>query len=415
MASFPIFSPSKTEVGPQEIVHFTKIVLPMEDIYPSVAEALANSFANREVTYIQLLEAMYRVIEATPDEAFMGISLSKQQVLERIKEFGNESITANSVYIKENKPNPDGVMWPREEAFQEGGFEPFTQAQPIMTANTAIGAAGSCFAHEISYALQEKGFNYVISEALADGQKGVMNDAHLLRPDYTDASAQWGILFNTPSFKQLVEKAFGLREFPKLLTKQVNEAGLTVYSDPYRESIFFDSPESYEADYPTHLAAVRDVFLKSEVFVITPGLNECWEYLADGSVLSRNPRDEFLRALCRPKVLTVQDNIEALTDFIDIVRRFNPTIKFIISLSPVPFLATTRGDQMHVTEANTLSKSVLRVAIDEVVRMRPDVYYFPSYEYVTVCRDDSWEADRRHVRRPVVRDIISLFEKTFVQ
>ena len=46
----------------------------------------------------------------------------------------------------------------------------------------------------------------------------------------------------------------------------------------------------------------------------------------------------------------------------DILRRYNPGVKLIVSLSPVPLHATFRHETEHVVEANMYSKSVLRVA-----------------------------------------------------
>ena len=74
-----------------------------------------------------------------------------------------------------------------------------------------------------------------------------------------------------------------------------------------------------------------------------------------------------------------------LQRFLDVIRAHNPDLQLIVSVSPIPFLATGRADKYHVVAANCLSKAVLRVAAEEIVKRNEGVYYFPSYELVTTC------------------------------
>ena len=98
------------------------------------------------------------------------------------------------------------------------------------------------------------------------------------------------------------------------------------------------------------------------------------EFIPDGSVFSRSPRNAELMSLVRPKVLTVQENVDNIQSFFDIIRKHNPNLKLIISVSPIPFIATVRSKDCHVIEANTHSKAVLRVAAEEIVRTN-DMYF----------------------------------------
>ena len=59
----------------------------------------------------------------------------------------------------------------------------------------------------------------------------------------------------------------------------------------------------------------------------------------------------------------------------------NPRVKVILTVSPVPLVAT--AEEAHVLVATTLSKSVLRVAAEVVSARGRDVAYFPSYEIIT--------------------------------
>ena len=130
--------------------------------------------------------------------------------------------------------------------------------------------------------------------------------------------------------------------------------------------------------------------MRSEYFVVTLGLNECWEYIPDRSVISRNPQACNFRPLLRPRVLSVEENIDNIQRLFDIVRAHNHDFKLIVSVSPVPFLATWQGNDTHVVTANTHSKAVLRVAAAELARRNDGIFYFPSFEMVTVCTANPW-------------------------
>ncbi|WP_420549076.1 GSCFA domain-containing protein [Curvivirga sp.] len=414
MAETCIWNDERALFGAVELNEIAEAFFPdmgLEDaLYPSLKQYLEE-----KKTILELLELIYVFFKQIPDDVFQALPCTRAEYIEKIKQVSEEINFKRGIYTKENKPNPDGVYWPRENSFLEETIEPFAKKYPIMDMNTLLGAAGSCFASEFSFAMQSNKFNYLIKEPLHTGEHGIFNSSTRNNPNMPDSSAQWGTLFNTPSFTHLAERAFGDRSFPKILVSETNKNGLTQYNDPYREGVFFQSQEIFEDDYELHLKAVREVFEECEVFVFTPGLSECWEYMPHGSVMSRNPRNETLRSLSRPRVLTYEDNVHYMQRFIDIVRHHNPKIKFIISVSPIPFLATTRGHEMHVMEANVLSKAAIRLAVDHVCRNNQDVFYFPSYELVTTVLPKPWEEDMRHVTKETVGKVVGLFEKMFVR
>lgn len=153
---------------------------------------------------------------------------------------------------------------------------PYVKAHKFITRSTPVSSAGSCFAMEIAHQLQADGFNYVIAERNHAGGSALGEDAPV------DASAAWGIIFNTPSFRQLVERAFGLRELPKILwSGQTSEGGRELYMDPFREGIEFETPEGFLAEYAAHQLAARTALLQAKVFIITLGLNEVWTFRMD--------------------------------------------------------------------------------------------------------------------------------------
>jgi hypothetical protein len=322
----------------------------------------------------------------------------------------NSNRTAYSVA---NRVNPSAVFWPNptdpdrpRSLYDE---LPFAKPIPLIDKSTRIVSAGSCFATELAHSLQTNGYNYVIKEQ----NKGKPGSYEFLghATGLPASSAAWGVIFNTPSFRQLVEKAFGVRALPKILWTQEYEGKLR-YLDPFRENIGFETPEAYEANHQEHLDAARAAFLEMEVFVITLGLNEVWYFRADGSVFSRSPW-KTAPSLIGHRVMTVQENVDDLVRMREILKAYNPGVEIICTLSPIALHATFRGDNEHVVTANGHSKAVLRVAAEEFSRRFSDVHYFPSYETVTTSTERPWTADQRHVSEAAVKNVMGLFHQMF--
>jgi len=333
--------------------------------------------------------------------------------LQDLATYEREFIDSLNRYNPTKKPDPHAIFWPNpaHEKYPLSKFDilPYVKKTAIMDMSTPIGSAGSCFAFEIARYFQEQGYNYVITERNDDPNSGLLVDGYQPGDTIAKFCANFGILFNTPSFCQLAEKAFGYHNFNKLLF----DSPLGYYLDPYRENVVFTSPESYQTDYEKHIHAVKEAFLQCKVFVATLGLNECWQ-LQDGTVMSRNPRENMLH-LVKHRTLTVEENVNYIQRFFDIIKQHNPDFKLIISISPIPFLATGRADEHHIITANCHSKAVLRVAADQLVAANTDMYYLPSYELVTECTKDAWEEDTRHVTPETVAKVVGMFKEMFVE
>ena len=308
-------------------------------------------------------------------------------------------------YLLDGKTNPSAVFWPDPTNSNRPSTLknqlPWAKQFSFIDRSTPIGSAGSCFAVEIAHRLQSNGFNYVITEPhLNPGS------------NFSNSCARWGIIFNTPSFRQLVERAFGVNDLPNIVWSRKNGNSVELL-DPFREDISFQSIEEYERDLSNHVSAAREALLKAKVFVLTLGVNEVWKLKSDGSVFSRAPW-RIASSLVERKVMSVEDNVNELEAMLKTWRKFNPDIKLVISVSPVPLHATFRGEEHHVISANALSKSTLRVAAEEFVKRNDGVYYFPSYETVMYCTENAWAADERHVSREAVGNVMKLFDHMFL-
>jgi hypothetical protein len=275
------------------------------------------------------------------------------------------------------------------------GALPFSKKISLIDKQTPIGAAGSCFADEITHYLKANQYNYIVTEP----------NEH--------SCAAWGALYNTPSFAQLVDVAFGLKKRTKILFEYQNGEEKE-YWDPYREAEYFKSIEDYENSIEPHLAAAREALLKAKVFIMTVGLNEIWRLNYDNSVLARYPRTIGSHFVHR-QILTVQDNINELQHMLDVWKAHNPDLKIIITVSPVPLHAAFRADDCHVIPATCHSKSVLRIAVNQFAKQNPGVvHYFPAFEVVSYCSPKPFMDDCRHVTRETVGKVMELFESIFL-
>ena len=101
--------------------------------------------------------------------------------------------------------------------------------------------------------------------------------------------------------------------------------------------------------------------------------------------------------------------ISDMRSFVERLRKINPAARMIVTVSPVPLIATFEA--RHVLVSTTLSKAVLRTAADEITRSDTLSDYFPSYEIITGnhARGGYFESDLRSVAPAGVRHVMRLF------
>ena len=105
--------------------------------------------------------------------------------------------------------------------------------------------------------------------------------------------------------------------------------------------------------------------------------------------------------------------ISDLTEAISLVRTHNPAARFVLTVSPVPLIATM--EDCSVLVSTTYSKSVLRVAAEEVAAAHDGVSYFPSYEVITgmYTRGAYFAEGLRDVTEAGVQHVVRLFLKHY--
>ncbi|MFG5408132.1 GSCFA domain-containing protein [Piscinibacter sakaiensis] len=297
---------------------------------------------------------------------------------------------------------PDERYWRRAVA----GLDP-SQVDPVgpgfplrIAPGERVASAGSCFAQHLSRALEAAGMGYLVTEEAPPG----LSPAEAAARHYRIYSARYGNVYTARQLRQLFERAFG--RFTPLEEAWARDDGRWV--DPFRPQIEpegFESLEALRAARDEHLAAVRRMFEQLDVLVFTLGLTEAWADRRDGAVFPLAPgvaggrHDPARHVFRNARVAEVVDDLRSLLRGL---RELNPRARLLLTVSPVPLVAT--AEPRHVLVSTAASKAVLRAAAQEIADDEPGCAYFPSYELVTgpQQRGAAFEADLRSVRPAVV-------------
>jgi hypothetical protein len=262
-------------------------------------------------------------------------------------------------------------------------------------------SAGSCFAAEMVPWLQAARLEYIRTE--------VPHRAFEDLPEnfgYRDFSAAYGNIYTARHLKQLLERALGL--FTPTEDRWYDRDRVI---GPFRPGLRHParSDEEFELLRSQHLRAVLAAFRAATVFVFTLGLTEGWESVIDGAVFPTCPGtvagtfDPERHAFHN---FSVAEVVEDLTQFVNLLWQCNPDVRVVLTVSPVPLVATATQD--HVLVATTFSKSVLRVAAAELAMRDSRVRYFPAYEIITGPQAPVgfFAEDRRNVTAAGVRAVM---------
>lgn len=283
--------------------------------------------------------------------------------------------------------------------------DPVVSCPFTITREDRIVSAGSCFAQHITRHLLRGGFNYLLAEA----PHPLLSEQVAAKFGYGLYSARYGNVYTTRQLLQLLRRALGSFQPAEDIWEDRGR-----YFDPFRPSVQgegFATIKELTLDRQQHLAAVRRAFETMDVFIFTLGLTECWLSTQDGSAYPMCPgtiAGRFEAARHAFVNFSVAEVVADLQAFIGEVRARNPRVRVLLTVSPVP-LAATALDR-HVLVSTTYSKSVLRVAAEELTRL-PGVAYFPAYEIVTgpFSRGRYFAQDCRAVTEEGVDHVMRLF------
>jgi hypothetical protein len=271
-----------------------------------------------------------------------------------------------------------------------------------------VATYGSCFAQYIGNALKSRGYNWLITEHPPKG----LSKKNIKKFNYNVFSSRTGNIYTATLLEQWVEWALEIKSMPEEYWESDGR-----FYDPFRPRVEpngFSSLEEMRVSQKSTLSHFRNSLLTSDFFVFTLGLTESWvnetygyEYpMCPGTVAGEYKADEHTNI--NQNFKNIQDS---LIRTIDLVRKNNKGIKFLLTVSPVPLTATMTGK--HVITATIESKSILRAVAGQVASHSKVVDYFPSYEIINspVFKGMFFEPNLRNVNPHGVNIVMNSFFK----
>ncbi|MEQ1407365.1 GSCFA domain-containing protein [Neorhizobium sp. Rsf11] len=370
----------------------------------------------------EFVHGSFERLKAIPREALICRSVAKSHdesmdvignIITRYRQHGSNSASDHKDINKVQHPYkglPDPQFWKRAiSSIPIPDVDPVVSMDLKISAGDKIATAGSCFAQHIASRLQKKGFFYLVSETAPEG----LSETQAKERNYGVFSARYGNVYTTRQLVQLFDRAMGTF-VPEDSIWSHPVAG---FVDPFRPQIEpagFPNARSVTESREEHLHAVRRVLREADVFVFTLGLTEAWRSKKDGAVFPLAPGVAgglFDPTLYEFVNFTAPEVAADLIEFIEKLRGINSRCRVLLTVSPVPLVATY--EPRHVLSSTIYSKSVLRVAAEEACSALRDVFYFPSYEIITGNYSKSiyFEDDMRSINQEGVDHVMRLFFK----
>ncbi len=296
---------------------------------------------------------------------------------------------------------PARALWSRGVARNFDAADVVTADEPLLRPGDRVASIGSCFASNIVPYIESAGLTYLRTEQ-PPAQVAMLPE----NLGYRDFSAAYGNVYTVRQMRQLLERATG-----QFKPKEDRWYEGNHIIDPFRPGLAYPASSDVEFDAiaADHLAATRLAFETADVVVVTLGLTEGWESTQDGAVFPTCPgtiAGSFEPSRHCFRNFTATETIDDLAGVAGLVRTLNPRARLVVTVSPVPLVATASG--RHVLVATTYSKAVLRVAADEVAANHDAVSYFPAYEIVTgpQAPHSFFEEDRRSVSATAIQEVM---------
>ena len=273
--------------------------------------------------------------------------------------------------------------------------------------NSKIITVGSCFAKHIGDWLKAKKFDFVDSEPPP-------KDLH---PDkyknygYGIFSFRIGNIYTASMLRQWIDWSLKIKKCPDAYVKEGKK-----FFDPFRPRVpegGYSSFQSLRKERMLTLKSIRKSVSESDIFIFTLGLTESWIDLL-GYTYAICPGTfcgKFSDKIHFFKNYKYDEIYNDMEQVILNLRTLNPSLCFVLTVSPVPLTATF--SENHILVANTYSKSVLRAVAGDLNSKYEFVDYFPSYELISShpFKGQFFDENLRTVKKSGVNFVMEHFAK----
>jgi len=306
-----------------------------------------------------------------------------QEILEYSPAHQTKKQMASSFFRGDNcNFNPYKKDFESDEFLETFLLKGWLPGKPFINKNTRLTAFGSCFAAHLTNYLSRAGYSLSLKRDsdiyISSMGEGLVN-VHALLQQF-----EWALEDKAPPqnlWHGFRAEAFGYDEQVKQRTKRV--------------------------------------FLQTDVFVITLGLSEVWfDEETDGIFWRAVPTRFYDPSRHKFRVCSFNETKQCIARICELIFKHVPDAKILFTLSPIPLAATFRP--VSCLTANSVSKSILRSALDEFYRENPELlnqklFYFPSYEIITELFPNKYKGDNRHPHDDIVLFITNLFEAVYCE
>ena len=178
----------------------------------------------------------------------------------------------------------------------------------------------------------------------------------------------FGILFHPKAIESVIKNAITKKEYTEEDVFFFNERWQSFTT----HSKLSASSKEEALNQLNQASALINTALKSSThIIITLGTSLVYRFLASGKIVAnchKVPQHKFKKEL-----LPITEINKSLSSIISLVRKVNPNINFIFTISPVRHL---RDGFIE----NQQSKSHLISALHQIIKNQKNIFYFPSYE-----------------------------------
>lgn len=248
----------------------------------------------------------------------------------------------------------------------------------VLPSDARFSTYGSCFAQHISRALVARRMNWLNGEPAPGRTPPQIAEVF----NYGVFSARTGNIYTAGQLLTHVEMAAGRRD-PGSIEVWPDGALCRDSLRPVIEPVGFANEADLQLSRASMVRGFRRSISGAEVFVFTLGLTEGWENIQTGQCYPLCPgtvAGQFDATLHRFHNYQYPDIRAALEAAFALMWEINPTLRILLTVSPVPLTATASGQ--HVLSATTYSKSTLRAVAGDLAGSDRRIDYFPSYEII---------------------------------
>ena len=181
----------------------------------------------------------------------------------------------------------------------------------------------------------------------------------------------FGTVFQPLALAQLLRAAAGEEQDWQ---QHVVEARGRWQSYDFHSTIGAESPVELLQVIQEKVRQVGDFIRTADTVVLTLGTAWAYRLRETGELVSN--LHKLPASLFEKELLTADEIVNGLAEVHALLRRANPAIRIVLTVSPVRHIKDT-------LPLNAVSKSVLRVACHYLSELLPNVSYFPAYELLT--------------------------------